>query len=685
MAAPVKKVLVIDDDDGLRTTVSQVLRQQGYEPLEATGGEMGLELARTRQPDLILSDVQMEASDGYQVLSRLRAHAATATIPCVLMTGQIQMSGREEFRHSMELGADDFLVKPFSVATLMATVTAQLRKQQVRQEQAQEIRHRLVQILEATTDIVGITDARSDSLIYLNTAGRRLFGLAPQAELGRRPMAEYFPPWAAALLRGEAIRGAQRDGVWKGEAALLNPQGHEVPVSLVVVRHQAPSGDVDSFSIIARDITDSKRTEAALRRSEELFHIITQNATDLIAVVNARGQRLYNSPSYRRLLGFAPNEMEGTDAFEQMHPEDRDRVQELAKQSFATGCGQVAKYRMRHKDGSWRTFESHAAVIRNEGGEIDSLLVVARDITERERAERERRLMEVQLRHAQKLESIGQLAAGIAHEINTPTQYIGDNARFLQDAFADLSRLVRLYHGVLQAAQGGTLTAGLIAEAASATAAIEVDYLQTEIPKAISQTLQGVERVTRIVRAMKDFSHPGTEDKAMVDLNRAIESTLTVARNEWKYVADMVTDFAPDLPLVPCLPGEINQVVLNLVINAAHTIAEVVGDGTHGKGTITLRTRAEGDWVELRVEDTGKGIPENIRGRIFDPFFTTKPVGKGTGQGLAIAHNVVVEKHGGTIAFDTEVGKGTTFIIRLPRNPPAGDREKRVYDTRPVR
>jgi signal transduction histidine kinase len=193
--------------------------------------------------------------------------------------------------------------------------------------------------------------------------------------------------------------------------------------------------------------------------------------------------------------------------------------------------------------------------------------------------------------------------------------------------------------------------------------------VMSEVPKAIDQTLEGVERVARIVRAMKEFSHPGSAEKTAINLNQAIESTITVARNEWKYVADLVLELEPSLPPVFCLPGEFNQVVLNLVINASHAIAERVGDGSKGKGKITVGTRRDGDWVEVRVQDTGAGIPRAIQNRMFEPFFTTKPVGKGTGQGLAIARSVIVDKHGGTIHFESEEGVGTTFVLRLPINP----------------
>jgi signal transduction histidine kinase len=194
---------------------------------------------------------------------------------------------------------------------------------------------------------------------------------------------------------------------------------------------------------------------------------------------------------------------------------------------------------------------------------------------------------------------------------------------------------------------------------------VDVDYLRNEIPKAIEHLLEGVAQVARIVRAMKEFSHPGPVEKAPVNINRAIESTILVCKSEWKYVAGLTTDFDPELPPVPCVASEFNQVILNLIVNAAHAIGDVVRDSNQ-KGSIRISTRRDDGWVEVRVSDTGAGIPEDIRTKIFTPFFTTKEVGKGTGQGLAISHSVIVRKHQGTIHFESEVGVGTTFVIRLP-------------------
>jgi two-component system, NtrC family, sensor kinase len=272
--------------------------------------------------------------------------------------------------------------------------------------------------------------------------------------------------------------------------------------------------------------------------------------------------------------------------------------------------------------------------------------------------------VEEQLRIAQKLEAVGQLAAGIAHEINTPMQYVGDSVHFLRDGFGSLIETIGVYQdGCRRLAElpGNEDFAGRVAEAEEAAA---IDYLQDRIPRAFERTLEGIDRVSSIVRAMKEFAHPDRREKSPADINRGILNSLTVARNEYKYVAEAETEL-DELPPVFCHIGEINQVFLNLIVNAAHAIADVV-QGTDRKGLIRVRTRNEGDWVAIRIEDTGCGIPKEVQGRVFDPFFTTKEVGKGSGQGLAIARSIVVDKHGGRLTLESEVGKGTSFIIRLP-------------------
>jgi signal transduction histidine kinase len=241
---------------------------------------------------------------------------------------------------------------------------------------------------------------------------------------------------------------------------------------------------------------------------------------------------------------------------------------------------------------------------------------------------------------------------------------VGDNAKFLEGAFRDLTRFVGPYREIAEALRRSQEPA--LAEAlGQILQEVDLDYLQDETPKAIGQLLEGIEQVARIVRAMKEFSHPGPVEKVPIDINRAIESTILVSKNEWKYVAELTTDFDLELPFVPCLPGEFNQVLLNLIVNAAHAIGDVTKT-TGGKGAIKISTCRRDAWAEVRVSDTGTGIPEAIWDKVFDPFFTTKEIGKGTGQGLSIAHAVIVQKHQGTLRFETEAGAGTTLILQLP-------------------
>ena len=287
---------------------------------------------------------------------------------------------------------------------------------------------------------------------------------------------------------------------------------------------------------------------------------------------------------------------------------------------------------------------------------------IIRDINERKKAELEKEKIQSQLLHAQKLESVGQLAAGIAHEINTPTQFIGTNINFLDEASQDIFRFLAQLKIIIE-----TAPQEIIDGVNTALEEMDWDYLAEELPLAISESLEGVRRVTSIVRAMKEFSHPGSKNKEMFNLNQIINTTVTVSRNEWKYVADIDLKLDTDLPQIPLLADEMGQVILNIIVNAAQAIDEKLGKNSNGdKGIITISTKKTENGVVLYIHDTGIGMPEKVQCRVFDPFYTTKKVGKGTGQGLAISHDVIVKKHQGTIAVKSTPGEGTTFIIHLP-------------------
>ncbi len=374
--------------------------------------------------------------------------------------------------------------------------------------------------------------------------------------------------------------------------------------------------------------------QAAELAAADRLRALIRNSSDLTLVFDADGVFRYVSPASLAIIGRTDSELIDTSLADLLHPDDRAAVSaRLRDVSSGDGAPRALHFRMRHGDGSYRLMEAALTDLQHLPA-VGGIVANLRDVTDRTR-------LEVELRHAQKLESVGQLASGMAHEINTPIQFVGDNVRFLGDAFDDLIR-----------------------SAEHPAETIDVEFLAAEVPQAIAQTLEGVDRVAAIVRAMKAFGHPGADEKSPTNLNLAVENTLIVAGNTIKDVADVVVELG-ELPPVWCHPGDINQVLVNLVVNAAHAIAEKAERGA-GRGTITVRTYLDNAAAVVEISDTGSGIPAEIAGRIFEPFFTTKEVGRGTGQGLALAYALVTDRHSGSITFTSQQGVGTTFTVRLP-------------------
>jgi PAS domain S-box-containing protein len=347
--------------------------------------------------------------------------------------------------------------------------------------------------------------------------------------------------------------------------------------------------------------------------------------------------------------------------------------------SAALHAGEVFHYEdeVTRKDGTTLLVGVSTTPIFDHAGKLTHAVAIGADITgKREEArkkqelqnklveemkERERVVLELQL--AQKLESVGRLAAGVAHEINTPIQYVGDSVQFLRSAFDDMNKLMDEWQQGLESLAGGDTLDALRADLARLKDKYDMSFVRTEVPRAFERTFDGVDRVSTIVKAMKEFAHPDSEEQNAADINHAIETTLLVASNEYKYVAKIHTELAT-LPAVICNIGQLNQVFLNLIVNAAHAVQDAGKDAESGE--IQISTAHTGDSVVIRVRDNGCGIPETNLAKLYDPFFTTKEVGRGTGQGLSIAHNIVVDKHGGDITVQSLVGVGTEFRISVP-------------------
>jgi PAS domain S-box-containing protein len=405
--------------------------------------------------------------------------------------------------------------------------------------------------------------------------------------------------------------------------------------------------------MITREI-GRRRLEIELQATQTRFDEVAARIAEVLWVRSLEGEFLYLSPAFERVWGRPRGGMTMESWVNCMHPDDRVLTDDIRKKML-TGEEYEREFRIVRPDGAIRFIHNRGYPIF-ENGKLARVGGIARDVTEESQ-------MQQELRLAQKLEAIGQLAAGVAHEINTPAQYVSDNITFLAEGFRDLQPLLEVCTRLAQPAD--TLPAPSSSAWAELVRAADLDYLVQEVPSAIEQAAAGIGQIKKIVQAMKEFSHP-SNDVSMLNLNRAIENTVTVAKNEWKYVADVKLDLAEDLPAVACYPSEVNQVVLNLIVNAAHAIGDVIGPAGEKKGLLSIATRVDGADAVISIADTGGGIPVAIRHKVFDPFFTTKEIGKGTGQGLAIAHRIIVEHHRGTIEFESEVGKGTRFTIRLP-------------------
>jgi PAS domain S-box-containing protein len=399
-------------------------------------------------------------------------------------------------------------------------------------------------------------------------------------------------------------------------------------------------------------------TEDALIKSQGRLKAITSSLFEGVLLVDSLGHILFANPSAHRLLLAPANQLPGTELDISLRILRQGEPVGFEQSPFPTviesGNTVIEDEAVFVTRTGKRLGVAYASAPLEEEGKRRAAIISFRSIEALQEAQRESL-------QSSRLASVGQLAAGIAHEINTPIQYVGDNLRFIKDGFASLDKVVK---GVEARMDDGAIPAPIVDSLRALFEDCELAYLLEELPVATSQSLEGVARVSHIVRSMKEFSHPGSTAKVATDINRAINSTVTVSTNEWKQVARLETELDPDLPPIICFAADVNQVLLNLIVNAAHAIE---AKGVPPLGTITVATRRDGDAVEIRVSDTGLGVPHAIRDKIYDPFFTTKEVGKGTGQGLAISFDVIVNKHGGRLYLDDNItGGGAIFVVRLP-------------------
>jgi PAS domain S-box-containing protein len=397
-----------------------------------------------------------------------------------------------------------------------------------------------------------------------------------------------------------------------------------------------------------------------LAEERDKFASIFRSAAVGMLIADADSKIIEVNPALEKMLGKQQDELIGRRMEDLADSVEADVCLSTVRDTSSAKVAHWGRWRLIHKKGDHVLADTQTTTVLDGQGRSKMIISIVEDVTEKNR-------LEIELRHSQKLESVGRLAAGIAHEINTPIQFVGDNVSFLSGAFEQLLALCDMYRELCAKGAGAPLSEADLARQKQQEEEADLDYIRSAVPTSIASTVDGVGRVARIVQSMKAFAHPDRGERSIADINTALRNTLTVATNELKYVAKVETELG-NIPAIPCYLSDLNQVFLNLLINAAHAIGDVVNKSGQ-RGTITVRTYVDEQEVVIAIGDTGTGIPVAVQSRIFEPFFTTKAVGKGTGQGLALARSVVVEQHGGTITFETEMGKGATFFIRLPLNP----------------
>ena len=575
------KIIIVDDSSLLRKLTKKMLPEDDYEVIVAENGKDCLKKLDSFSPDVILSDIVMPEMSGIELCKTIKTSRKFKHIPVLLMSTESEI-GRKIT--GFNVGAADYLTKPFEEEELRARITTHFLQKQL------------------------ISDLK--------------------VENSKRKRAE------------EELQ----DYTNKLED-IVEERTKEIKTS---------------NELLVKEISDRKIIQAELEKNQRKYRELIETINEWIWEVSNQNILTYSSPQVFDILGYSPEDVVGKPSSTLMPKEEARRLISFVTEN-EKNADKLKSYRhtCEHRDKSKVDIDSSIVPFYDENNIVMGYRGVSRDITFIKKSQKEKARLEHQLLHSEKMASIGQLAAGVAHEINNPIGFVNSNLHTLSDYLIDIKSLLEKQETMLSDISSDKLDekeTEMIADIKRHAKDLDIEFIISDSNELIGDCKDGINRVKDIVISLKDFAHPGEKKKSFADINGNIDSTLAIVWNELKYNAEIEKNYG-DIPEVKCNIQELNQVFMNLLVNAGHAIE------THG--TITIKTSRVGeDNVEIKISDTGSGIPEEAKSKIFDPFFTTKEVGKGTGLGLNLSYNIIA-KHGGTIEVESEVGKGTTFTIIL--------------------
>lgn len=413
------------------------------------------------------------------------------------------------------------------------------------------------------------------------------------------------------------------------------------------------------FNILEWEAKEREKKDLELLRSKERFRGLVETTSDWVWEVDRNGVYTYVSPQVSELLGYSAEELIGKTPFDLMPDEEADRVREIFKGIVESKRPFSALENMNiHKDGRTVVLETGGTPYFDGEGNLLGYRGIDRDVTQRKQAEEDKKRMQLQLVHSEKMASVGQLAAGVAHEINNPVGFVNSNLNTLAEYIGNFIVLFRMYFSMATDLEAGRMYDALACwrKISDYQKSINIAFVIEDIALLTEESKDGMARIKNIVSGLKEFSHAGNEKMETYDIHQCLENAGRLSWHEIKYKAVVETDFG-QVPLVECRPQQLTQVFLNIIINAVQAMPE--------KGTVWIRTYSKDDYAVVEIQDNGAGMTEDVMKRIFDPFFTTKEVGKGTGLGLSIAYGIVKE-HKGAIEVRSKAGQGTTLTILLP-------------------